>query len=251
MRLLISGEGPTDIGTCNNAQGVCSDAAFSPGPMAIWLTRLWAALLHYDLLTITEAVVFVNESELTRETKSASGRMHVMRGKNKPAETGLFFNNARQLGLMAKRLLVSGDRPVMAVFFRDADGTRSAPNQQWRTKWDSILGGFKAAEFHFGVPMLPKPKSEAWLLCATKQGSHSFADLEGISGNDDSPHSAKSQLDLAMGQHLSAADLAEWGQANPADWSRLLTMPSFKEFFDRFHTVANAILMPAAAAIPL
>lgn len=250
MRLLISGEGPTDLGTCNNAQGVCTDAAFSPGPMAVWLTRLWEALIHYDLLTIPEAVVFVSESELMREAKRATGRMHAMRGKNKPAETGLFFNNAKQLGLMAKKLITTGDTALMAVFFRDADGTRSAPNQQWQTKWDSILAGFKAAEFHFGVPMLPKPKSEAWLLCATKQGTHSHAALEYISGNDDSPNSAKAQLDLTMGRHMSAENLANWSQTNPVDWCHLLTMPSFKTFFDRFHAVTNAILMPTAAAIP-
>jgi len=247
MRLLISGEGPTDLGICNNAQGVCTDAAFSPGPMAVWLTRLWEALIHYDLLAIPEAVVFVSESELKREAKLASGRMKAMRGKNKPAETGLFFNNAKQLGLKAKKLINMGDTALMAVLFRDADGTRSAPNQQWQTKWDSMLNGFKAAEFDFGVPMLPKPKSEAWLLCATQQGHHSHAALEEISGNDDSPNSAKGQLDDVLGGHQSALELSDWCENHPVDWTQLNTMPSFKAFFDRFHAVANAILQPAAA----
>lgn len=250
MRLLISGEGPSDIGTCNNAQGVCMDGAFSPGPMTTWLNRLWQALLNYDLLTVPEAVVFVSEKTLAQEAKQSGKRMQPLRGKHKPAETGLYFGNAKQLGLIAKKLLQMSETPLMAVLFRDTDGTRSAPGQHWQTKWDSIVSGFRAADFDFGVPMLPKPKSEAWLLCATKEGNHSHAALEDISGNDDSPTSAKDQLDQVFGEHQSAAQLADWCQTNPVDWSNLMTMPSFKAFFDRFHVVTNAILRPAAAAQP-
>lgn len=250
MRLLISGEGPSDIGACNNAQGVCMDGAFSPGPMAIWLMRLWETLLGYDLLTVQEAVIYVSEKTLAQEAKQSGGRMQPLRGKHKQAETGLYFSNAKQLGLVAKKLLLVSDTPLMAVLFRDTDGTRSASGQYWQTKWDSIASGFKAADFDFGVPMLPKPKSEAWLLCTTKEGNHSHAALEDISGNDDSPNSAKDQLDQALGSHQVAEQLADWCQTNPVDWSNLMTMPSFKVFFDRFHVVANAILRPAAAALP-
>lgn len=250
MRLLISGEGPSDIGACNNAQGVCTDGAFSPGPMAIWLTRLWEALLNYDLLAVPEAVIYVGEHVLAQDAKQSRGRMQPLRGKNKQAETGLFFSNAKQLGLRAKKLLLDSDAPLMAVLFRDTDGTRSAPGQLWQTKWDSIVNGFEAAEFHFGVPMLPKPKSEAWLLCASKQGNQSHAALESISGNDKSPNSAKAQLDEGLGRHHSAAELAVWCKTNPVDWTQLNTMPSFKTFVDRFHVVANAIIAPNSAVQP-
>lgn len=244
MKLLISGEGPSDIGACKNAQGVCMDDAFSPGPMAIWLERLWEALLGYELLNMLEAVVYVSETNLDQSAKHAPGRMQAIRGKNKQAETTLHFSNAKHLGLMAKKMILDGDVPVMAVLFRDTDGTRTAPGQLWQSKWDSMLAGFKAAEFDFGVPMVPKPKSEAWLLCATQQGNHSHAALEGISGNDKSPNSAKVQLDQFFGEHQSAAQLADWCQTNPVDWSKLMTMPSFKAFSERFHVVANAILRP-------
>lgn len=248
MRVLLSGEGPSDIGACNNAQGFCMDGAYAPGPMAIWLNRLLAALLGYDLLATPGAVMFVSENALARESKQSAGRMQALRGKNKQVETALYYSNAKQLGLMAKKLLLLGDTPLMAVLFRDADGTRSAPGQLWQAKWDSMLNGFKAAEFDFGVPMLPKPKSEAWLLCATQQGNHSHEALEDISGNDKSANSAKAQLDQVFGEHQSAAQLADWCQTNPVDWSKLMTMPSFKAFSDRFDVVTNAILRPAAAA---
>ena len=240
MKLLISGEGPSDIGTCNNAQGVCMDDTFSPGPMAIWLKRLWETLLGYDLLTVPEAVWFISEKALAQEAKQSGGRMQPLRGKNKQVETGLFYTNAKHLGLMAKKLAHLDDTPMMAVLFRDADGTRSAPRQEWRAKWDSMLDGFKAADFEFGVPMVPKPKSEAWLLCATRQGKHSHEALESISGNDNSPNSAKEQLDQALGDHMSSQQLTDWCETNPGDFSQLMSMPSFKAFFDRFHFVAMA-----------
>lgn len=247
MRLLVSGEGPSDMGACNNAQGKCSDGDFSPGPMTIWLQRLWTALLNYDLLSIPEAVIFVSETALDQASKQGGGRMQRLRGKSKAAETGLHYGNAKQLGLMAKALETPDGPPLMAVLFRDTDGTRSAPGQLWQTKWQSMLDGFSAAEFDFGVPMVPKPKSEAWLLCASRQGHHSHAALEDISGNDNAPNSAKRQLDQALDGYQSAADLAQWCEDHPPDWHRLNTMPSFKAFFDRFHTVAQSILSPAVA----
>lgn len=243
MKLLISGEGVSDVGTCNNAQGVCMDDTFSPGPMAIWLIRLLEPILHYDLFSVPEAVMYVSENVLNHDAKKSGGRMKRLRGKSKQPETSYFFSNAEQLGKRAKELSDVNNSPVVAVLFRDVDGTRGAP-LVWQTKWDSMVSGFKAAEFDFGVPMLPKPKSEAWLLCATKQANHSHANLENISGNDTSPNSAKAQLDQALGGHYSAAELATWCDANPVDWSRLNTMPSFKAFFDRFHNVINKTLSP-------
>jgi len=244
MRLLISGEGPSDIGTCNNAQGVCTDAAFSPGPMAIWLKRLWEALLNYDLLAMPEAVWFISEKALAQAAKQAvkqsGGRMQPLRGKRRQVETALYYTNAKHLGLMARQLAADHADSVMAVLFRDSDGTRSAPSQLWQAKWNSMVDGFADAAFDFGVPMLPKPKSEAWLLCATRQSHNSHEALEAISGNDKSPNSAKEQLNQALGGHRSAQQLADWCETNPGDFSQLMSMPSSKAFFDRFHVVATA-----------
>jgi hypothetical protein len=54
----------------------------------------------------------------------------------------LYFSNAQQLALMAQELASDHEVPVMAVLFRDADGTRSALGQMWQTKWDSMVNGF-------------------------------------------------------------------------------------------------------------
>lgn len=248
MKLLISGEGPSDLGTCNNEQGQCCDGDFNRGPMAVWLASLWESLINYNLLDMPEAVVYVSENALAQKAKNSPQRMKRLRGKKQEAETGLFFSNAQQLGLMAQQLAASNETQVMAVLFRDADGTRIAPGQMWQTKWKSIVDGFASVAFEFGVPMLPKPKSEAWLLCAAQTGQRSHIGLEAISGNDKAPNSAKKQWDSLMGRHLSAAEEAQWCVDHPNDWQNLLTMPSFKAFYERFQQVANAILRPERAA---
>lgn len=248
MKLLISGEDPSDLGACNNAQSQCFDGDFNRGPMVVWLARLWENLLSYNLLDTPEAVVYVSEKALAQKAKTSPQRMKRQRGKKQEAETSLFFSNAHHLGCMAQQLSASNETPVMAVLFRDADSTRSAPGQMWQTKWNSIIDGFASVAFDFGVPMLPKPKSEAWLLCAGQKGAHSHARLEAIPGNDDAPNSAKDQWDVLMGSPQTAADEAEWCVDHPDDWQKLLTMPSFKAFYDRFHQVATSILHPAGAA---
>ena len=248
MKLLISGEGPRDLGACNNAQGQCTGDDFNRGPMAVWLARLWEALLNYHLFDVPEAVVYVSETALDQRAKNSGKRMHRLRGKKQAAETGEFFSNAMHLGLIARQLGADEAVPVMAVLFRDTDNKRSAPGQLWQTKWDSMVNGFAAAAFDFGVPMVPKPKSEAWLLCAGQTARHSHAGLEDISGNDKSPNSAKDQWDAFMKSPQTAAQEAEWCSIHPGDWQNVLTMPSFKAFYDRFHAVANAILHPGQVA---
>ena len=57
MKLLISGEGPRDLGACNNAQGQCTGDDFNRGPMVVWLVRLWEALLKYSRWDFPDAVV--------------------------------------------------------------------------------------------------------------------------------------------------------------------------------------------------
>lgn len=40
MILLLSGEGPSDIGSCMAATGECEGEDFRPGPMALLIDRL-------------------------------------------------------------------------------------------------------------------------------------------------------------------------------------------------------------------
>ena len=120
-------------------------------------------------------------------------------------ETAFFFDNARTLARIAKELVTSSNENVGAVLFRDADGTNSGDRSQRDDKVKSMVTGFQTEDFDFGVPMVPKPKSEAWLMCALQGHPYQNCErLEEMSGNDDSPRSAKKQLAAALAAHLAA-----------------------------------------------
>jgi len=150
-------------------------------------------------------------------------------GKKHGEETGYFYINAWMLGEIAQEHEAEANDMAVAVLFRDGDGTRSAKSGIWRDKWNSMKQGFLRAQFERGVPMLPKPKSEAWLLCAAKPNPYqNCADLENaLSGNDDSPNSAKKQLGDIL-PDTSAEGLKTWVET-ALDIDRI-DMPSFNQF---------------------
>jgi len=219
------------LGVCRNAQGRCDGAEFKRGPMTQLLIQLLEPLIHYSLDDYPDSFAYVSETALSAQTKATPARLQPARGKKKGAETSYFYSNATTLGRMAVDLAVDVGDSVLAVFFRDSDGTRSSHAGRWQDQWQSVCDGFKRSGFEHGVPMLPKPKSEAWLLCVAgvNPGGDCSA-LEELSGNDNAPHSAKSQLDAMLGQHHSAEELSDWLKEHPADVDHINTMPSFKAF---------------------
>lgn len=240
MRVLLSGEGPTDLGTCTNALGVCEGPDFRIGPMTVLLSQMAAPRLGYDLLDTPDSLHSISETALCARAKAMPFRLQAARGKKKGVETGYFYANAMALGNCAQQLETEMDEPVLAVLFRDNDGTRSSPGSLWTDKWQSMHDGFLRSGFKHGIPMLPKPKSEAWLLCRVATGS--CASLENMSGNDDSPNSAKARLDAALGGHLSGEELADWLMLHPLDTDRASSMPSFKAFQDALECALDGVL---------
>lgn len=232
MRVLLSGEGPTDLGCCTNAQWCCEGPDFRIGPMTVLLAQAAELRLGYDLQINPDGFMYVGETELSAWAKDLPGRLRPTRGKRHGVETGYFFASAMALGKRANDLGEQGQGPVLAVLFRDSDGTCSSPSTLWADKLQSMRDGFVYVECKTGVPMVPKPKSEAWLLCAAQTGLQNCEPLEDVSGNDASPNSAKAQLDAVFGEHKSGEELCDWLTDQPADLERLQTMPSFKAFLE-------------------
>src|SRR5205807_9469180 len=87
-------------------------------------------------------------------------------GKKQARETRYFFNNARILARVARQQETQREEEVVAVLFRDSDDPASAGRGDWADKRRSMLAGFEVEAFARGVPMIPKPTSEAWVLCA-------------------------------------------------------------------------------------
>jgi hypothetical protein len=185
----------------------------------------------------------VTEGTLARLSDDA--KIVTLPGKKKEQETGYFFKNAYALGTYASGIEEENECETMAVLFRDADGTRSTQSGLWEGKVKSMNLGFVAAGYPRGVPMVPKPKSEAWLLCAVQKHPYqNCARFESISGNDRSPNNAKKQLEEAlapMGKtHLDVPDMIAEGAIAPAK----IGMPSFKIFSKRLGEVASGMVDP-------
>ena len=53
MIVVLSGEGPTDLGACTNALGECVIPEFAPGPMTILVDQIIEAKLGYSLMDDT------------------------------------------------------------------------------------------------------------------------------------------------------------------------------------------------------
>jgi hypothetical protein len=242
MKLLLSGEGPSDLGACGNAQGRCDGADFRIGPMTVVLSQLAEAQLGYSLLGTPDSLHFISETALCAQAKARPVRLRPTRSKKQDVETGYYYGNASMLGQLAQALAAASDEPVLAVLFRDSDGTRSSAGSLWKSKWKSMQDGFTHAGFAHGVPMLPKPKSEVWLLPAALPHAPSYAHLEDISGNDESPNSAKCQLEKALGHDHGREELCDWLLANPFDTDRAVSMPSFKAFKEAFEAALQQVL---------
>ena len=244
MHLLLSGEGPSDIGVCYPAAEACRVEAFKPGPMA-WLVDQWVEQVQgYEFSHLQAGLVhFVSKQYLVATRPSAVKKPSRLPGKKRAKETSYYFNNARALAQCAQVLADEIDDDVIAVLFRDSDGTASAGRGDWQTKYNSVLQGFEAEGFPHGVAMIPMPKSEAWLLCALKPESpyQHCAALEEASGNDDSPHALKNQLDAALQGQTSADELSETAKDGNIHWENI-DMPSLNAFKHRLEAVVNLII---------
>jgi hypothetical protein len=237
MFFLFSGEGPTDLGGCSNPIDYCQGEEYRYGPMTVVVDQIVFALHQYSLLELS-AYGFVPKGTLMARASELKVVKKSLRlpGAKTPKETRYFFNNARVLSRIALELQTELDDEVVAVFFRDSDGTQSADRGLWEHKVNSMLNGFSEEGFLRGVPMIPKPKSEAWILCAMKYGYQGCNDLEERSGNDKSPNSLKNELEEHSGSYLSGADLVALLENRTIDIEQLM-MPSFTTFRNRLESV--------------
>lgn len=232
MYFLLSGEGPTDIGAGKRQTDICHGDDFLPGPMAVFVDRLVFDKLKYSILE--SGCGFVAEEIVSKTAKgkeNGSKYPTKLSGKKSGKETSYFFKNAYALGIIAGKYATQLHTEVIAVLFRDCDGTASAGRGEWSKKWQSMIDGFESAHFTGGVPMIPKPKSEAWLLCAMKDNPYQNCEiLEDRSGNDRSPNNLKAELSLYVNGDISRETLVAEAQKFDLD---KLKMRSFNEFRGR------------------
>jgi hypothetical protein len=244
MKLMLSGEGPTDIGTTRLISG---GAEFVPGPMTEIIDWLVDDQLQFSPLELDEqgaqCVRHLTEGELAYAKVPPRPRLlpGSVRAKGEAGTTA----HAYALGCLARATAAAAQEPVVAVLFRDSDGTRSAPKGLWQGKVDAIEQGFELARFDAGVAMVPRPKSEAWLLCALKPNPYQHCTaLELSPGNDRSPNALKPQLATQMNVVDPTGDeQADWVRTKLVDPTRI-DMPSFNVFAARLKDVLTQASAP-------
>ena len=238
MFFLLSGEGVTDMGAGPRAATICEGEDFLVGPMASIVAKVVEAKHHYSILD--GACGFISEGSVAHRAKELKADKKQLRlpGKKQAKETRYFFNNARVLARFAREKAAALDDEVVAVLFRDADGTASCGRGIWQHKWNSMLAGFAHEQFHRGVPMIPRPKSEAWLICAWKNPPYQGCDaLEHRPGNDNSPNNLKQELAQLLKTPVTH-DLLRDKIAESFEIDRI-QMPSFQEFRNRLEEVLS------------
>jgi hypothetical protein len=160
-----------------------------------------------------------------------------MRRHGQPVGQHYFNRASRALAQKAKQKSAEENCPVGAVLFHDSDGTRSTTNRLWQSKVQSVQQGFAEAEYEFGVPMIPNPKSEAWLLCRHQANPYTnCARFEDCSGNDNSPRSLKTMLAEAL--NCNEAETYSNIDISAIDWDKVCSMPSFNYFKKRIEHIA-------------
>ena len=220
--ILVSGEGPTDIGKSQyGSPNVCCWGEWEPGPMACFVDKILQAngINSFEYA----AMWFVPETVLSEISKEI-GHM-ILRSSNSSSRSAGFRKNAFALLSLAYVISQNENCDVLPILFRDAD-QRNWEEMRWQIahcadKTDNI----------YVCPMIPNPKSEAWLLCALKHNYTSCEKLEDeISGNDKSPNSAKKQLEECLKDYDShnLNELIENGTIDPLR----ITMPSMTNFIE-------------------
>ncbi len=232
MHFILAGEGPSDLGSKDDQGG------FKKGAMTHIVDAI--ALKGYECLPEYQ---FLAENDV-RLLKKKKHRFSLARGREvKPY--GEIYLSALCLGEEAKQK--SGYWGV--IFFTDADGTSSASPNLWESKVKAMQSGFDSSGNSFdssgnsyGVPMVPRPKSEAWLLGYYQKGLPKQRDynhcerFEGMSGNDASPNSLKKLLQKALKTKGNPYDLITEDVLHSVKWERI-DMPSFNIFRKRLENV--------------
>jgi len=233
MLLIFSGEGETDFGKSQD----------SVGPLAK-LTDKWIERRTKYSLIESEMFKIIPKSDLAVRAKGIKPRS--TRGKKKKPETKYFYKNARGLAQLSKAIEEERSTRTITILFRDADTKASGGRGEWQAKWDSIIKGFEDESVQTGVPMVAKPISEAWILCALKYVYQNCSKLEAITGSKKSPYSFKNQLEDYLGQPVTRTLLNNKIDDGEIDFTYITDMSALNKFKGRADTVMDVLSLPSA-----
>jgi hypothetical protein len=224
MFLLLSGEGASDIGTQND----------EIGPMTKFVDNWIKCRSDYSFVELGHYTI-ISETQIGIVAKDIKPRSR--KGKKQLSETRYFYSNARALAIIAKLESNKLGVPIIPILFRDAD--KPSHRGEWANKRQSMLDGFEIEEVVNGVPMIPKPTSEAWVLCALRNNYQNCEKLENESSNPNSPNPLKQQLEQHLGESGTRAVLNDKIDYGELDINKIVDMPSLSVFKERLDEVLD------------
>ena len=140
IEIVISGEGNSDVGHRD-----MRSSQFVWGPITHLTHNILYFFHKYDV-----QFHFRPRYELKRYPITLKGKK-----KKEKLSAGKGHSN-----LAYKLACIAQEKDAhLAILMRDAD------NRTFKEVYEEIEGGFEAAKFERGVPAVPVPKSEAWLIC--------------------------------------------------------------------------------------
>jgi len=193
-KIVVTGEGITDMGVCRD-EYICTGDDLDMGPVSLLLLKLvhqhlpdWNADL-IDMAQPTQHLTLIYHGYL--------GEISKTRQRLRPSKTLSkgFIEHAQRAEALGHYALTQ--QHELAAYFHDADGTRSDSPQRWNQLSMAIATGFQAAGLNErGIALVPKPKSEAWFICAVKPEPYQHCSCleDELSGNDRSPERAPKKV---------------------------------------------------------
>jgi len=229
VRFYLVGEGPSDLcDKTSGKEGFLSNAL-------VQLLNLDGDASLCDFVGVPHAQLEANSNRVARAPRNI-----LLRG-NKRA-TGKLAEVARMAEALAHIVKNNtDDEDAGAVFFMDCDFTNSEVNNPDRYHLQviaSVESGFEAVDgFKRGVAMIPKMRSESWLLCKYQEDPYRPTDeFEKLPANDESPRCAKKVLAGILSSTVDKM-YADIIYADEIDWTKI-SCPSFNFFKRRFRYVA-------------
>lgn len=233
--IIVSGEGATDLGISTTGEGVSLGGDILVGPMLAIIYRLiymyspdWFRDLHDWTSDVPIRTYLVSRSERARVSRNLKPNLFQTHTCGRGG-----IEHTKAAWALAK---IAEDKGAsLAIYFHDTDGTRSVLQRTPKLREiieSSAEKGFASTPEIIGIPMVPKPTSEAWMICHSKQPAYSYCHVleQDLSGNKDAPErSPKIILEKLCG-NISREVLLD--VAGNLDLDRL-DMPSFNSFRDK------------------
>lgn len=242
--IAVSGEGVTDLGVSRRDLGVSEGADIEVGPALVLIYKLihhyapdWYREMHDWSVDVPIPTVLVSRGERSRVTKTLKPNLFQTHTQGRGG-----LEHAK--GAWALGQIALEHQANLCIYFHDTDGTQALLNKTPNLQSiivDGAARGFGIQQVT-GVAMVPKPTSEAWLICHADRPPYQHCHLleASLAGNQDSQaRSPKLHLAKMLGKsRLTRDDLVALAREVQVD---NLDMPSFNQFKNDLRTAMASL----------